>query len=71
MVGEFATLRDSIKRVTISGMMLSGVALINDMEGFNAIRETYNVITLRVNHVPSDSPLLQYLGRELTPQEEN
>ena len=48
-VFEFAAfLRDSIKRVTISGMILSGVALINDAEGFDAIPKTYNSIPLRV-----------------------
>ena len=49
VLGDFAAfLRDSIKRVTIRGMMLSGVALVNDVEGLDAIRETYNIIALRV-----------------------
>ena len=49
MLGEFAAfLRDSIKRVAIIGMMLSRIALVNDVEGHDAIRETYNITTLRV-----------------------
>ena len=69
---EFATLlRDSIKRVTISGMMLSAVALANDVDGPNAIWNTHDIIALPVNHVPSDSLLSQYLERQLTPQEDD
>ena len=71
MLGEFAAfLRDSIKRDTISGITLSVEALANGREGFGAIFEAYNIIPLRVNHILSDLPLLQYLGQELTPQED-
>ena len=48
VLGEFAaSLRDSIKRVTISGMMLSGEALVNDVKGLDVIPKTYNNIPLR------------------------
>ena len=60
VLGEFAAfLRDSIKRVAISGIMLSGVRLANGVEGLDAIRKTYNSIALRVNHIPSDLLLVQ------------
>ena len=49
MLEEFAAfLRDSIKRVAIIGMMLFGIALVNDVEGHDAIRQTYNIIPLQV-----------------------
>ena len=55
VLGESASfLRDSIKRVAISGIILLGVMLGNGVEGLDAIRKTYNNIPLRVNHVPSD-----------------
>ena len=41
-----AFLRDSIKRVTISGMILVVVALVNDVGGLNAIYETHIAILL-------------------------
>ena len=72
VLGELAAFfRDNIKRVTVMGMMLSAVALANDVEGLDAIRKTHNIIALQVNHVPSECPLLQYLGRQLTPQEDH
>ena len=71
VLGEFAAFfRDNIKRVTIIGMILSAVALTNDVEGLDAICNAHNIIALRVNHIPSDLLLLQYLGRQLTLQED-
>ena len=41
MLGVFAAfLRDSIKRVTISGMMLSGMVLVKDV-GLDTINKTH------------------------------
>ena len=57
--GDFAVfLRDSIKREIIIGMTLPRVALINDVGGLDTVCETYIATTLRVDRVPSDSPLL-------------
>ena len=42
MLGEFAVfLRDNIKRLTMSGMMLPVVALANDMGGFDTVPNTH------------------------------
>ena len=67
VLGEFAAfLRDNIKRVTISGMMLSAVALANDVGGPNVTHNTHNTITLRVIHIPSDLPYYKF-GTETYP----
>ena len=72
VLGELAAFfRDNIKRVTVMGMMLSAVASANDVDGPNATWNAHNIIALRINHVPLDSLLLQYFGRQLTPQEDH
>ena len=47
MLGVVAAfLRDSIRRVTISGMTLPGVALADDVGGLNTVYKTHIDITL-------------------------
>lgn len=47
--GDFAVfLRESIKRVTISGMILLVVALANDVGGLDVIYKTHTTIPLRI-----------------------
>ena len=47
VLGVFAAfLRDSIKRVAISGMTLPGVALVDDVGGFNTVCKTHTDIML-------------------------
>ena len=47
VLGVFAAfLRDSIRRVAISGMTLPGVGLVDDVGGLNVVHKTHTDITL-------------------------
>ena len=71
MLGVLAVfLRDSIKRQTISGMMLPVVALVNDIGGLGIVCKTHIATPLWIISRSIRFTSLEYLGRKLTPPED-
>ena len=71
MLGVLAVfLRDSIKRLTISGMILPVVALVNDAGEPDIAYNTHTATALWIRSRSVRFTSFQYSGWQLTPQED-